>query len=967
MSGQAWPGQEVSGPAPSVGGSSIRPVISVPNTDQQHDNSVQDAQLDLSRTQTGLSATNSAREAHSAQIGNAATLRQGYEAIQPVKEYRAVLPSLMSGLKANPDATGDNTLLYAYAKIMDPGSVVRESEQASAAGGASVFDNTVANLKKQFGVEGGGALSPDVRQRLKRDLNARAVEIYRTYLLQRQRFAADAKAYGINPARVIGPDDFDAVRPQYEKAFKSVFGGKANEPEQRGGLPVGTEVQFGAPPEGPFDREAYLKQNFGITPDQETNAVAFWNQNRGNKALTPDAARAWYQKNGIQPPADEALGKMVKDAQDGSNFGPIDTSGPEQAYRARLQANLDKRGFDPNSGASYADRFTQGGLLGNFDEIYGVQGAVGNLFGNKGVADGYIENRDTARLAMERDREAQGVPGYAAEFAGSLVPALLTGNPSSAGEAAVQGAALGATAGFGYGEGLGGSVTGAVTNAIGGAALGAGAQKGMNALAARSTARAPTEGAQVIGAADRLNDTLGTNIQPLPADVGGPATRAMTGASAMTPLGVQPIVHAAENVTAEAKAARDAIAGLAGPAQELETTGESGLNGAMKYIKQSRAKVTALYTKARSLGGAQAVDLTNARGVLDRNIAELEQVPGGGPGLAKLKALREELNHPYPVEGVKGMRTALRDEFASTGLRGSDLERRVTQITDAAEQDIVDSLSAAGKKGAAKAYAEAAAAHKERVGIIDNVLSPIIGAKGDAPKSGEQIMATITAMTKQNNSKLGKFLAALPAEDAATVRATLISRLGHASNGTQNAAGDAFSLPQFLTHWNAMTPGAKATLFGGELRAALDDLATVAGGTKAAQRFENVSKTGNVVATLATGGLLTQAANHPIATILGVSAQYGLGKLLASPRFARWVAKVPSNSAAVPSYIGKLSNIAAADSVIAGDALGLQRQLQRAFGNAQGSPAGLVPLRAAAQSPADQEGAGKTNTAAGPQ
>lgn len=457
-----------------------------------------------------------------------------------------------------------------------------------------------------------------------------------------------------------------------------------------------------------------------------------------------------------------------------------------------------------------------------------------------------------------------------------------------------------------------------------------------------AAAIAETEGQQVLSAAQRLNQQLGTKIEPLAADVGGPGTRNLTGAAAKLPLAASPIVKASERVTSEAQAARDAIAKLAGNPTEQETAGEAALSGAEKFIKQSKAKVNALYTRAREQGGGQPVDLANARQTLDDQIAELSQVPGGAPGLDKLKALRAELDKPFPVEGVRGMRTNLRDQFASDGLRGSDIERRVGLVSDAAEQDIIASLEAAGKTDAAQAYKAAAAAHKERIGVIDNILAPIIGAKGSAPKSGEEIMNAIGAATQRNNARLGRFIEALPKDDAATVRASLISGLGKSSKGTQNAAGDAFSLPQFLTHWNGMTPAAKRTLFGGELRAALDDLARVAQGTKEAQRFANFSNTGGAVGLAATGGISSQIFAHPALTIASLAGQYGLGKMLASPRFARWLARVPTKAEPAALHINKLRAIAAAEPAIANDIAGLQQQLQQAFS--------ATPYKAAAQS-----------------
>ena len=705
-------------------------------------------------------------------------------------------------------------------------------------------------------------------------------------------------------------------------------GSPLNNPEMRGGLPVGTKIEWnGDAPEGPFDRGRFLKEHFGIDVDQEAKALAFLNGNLKNPNLTPDAIKGWYAQNGIPAPSDADVEKMAKDAQNGRQFSGIDTTQAEDMYRAKLQGNLNKEGFDPTAVGSYGDRVKQGMTLGLSDELQGVGSAIGSAIQGHDPANGYVEGRDTARLAQEQEKQKQGLTGNALEFAGGLVPAFLTGGEGSAG-AMRSGAALGGIAGYGYGNGTGGSVAGGVTGMMLGGALGKAGGKlaerfGINKVA-------PSEGADVINAADRLNTNYGTNIQPIPADVSGDGIRNLTGAAGKLSLAASPISKAARNVTEQAQAARDAIAATVGNATVPEAAGEAAINGARTAMNETRSTVNALYDKAEQLGGTQRINLVKAREVLDKNIEELAQTPGGAQGLQHLKDLRAELDKSWPINGVRNMRTQLRDKFMADGLSRSDIERRVGQVLDAADEDITNNLVSVGKGGAADAYKAASQAHRERMDLIENVMGPIIGDNANAPRSGEQIMNTINSLSQQNNSRLARFLSAIPNEDASTIRATVISRLGKASNGTQNAEGDAFSLPQFLTHWNTIGDGAKKTLFGPQLRAALNDLAKVAEGTKAAQKFQNFSNTGAVLSAAETGTLLV---SNPMMAVVNLAGQYGLGRALASPSFARWLAKVPSiKPSAMPAYVTKLSSIASENSAIAADVNGLQNALLNALG-----------------------------------
>lgn len=941
-----WPGQKVSA-APQSG---PRPVISLPDVDKQVDNARADRGQANSDVSTGIAVRKEALDISDTAFRQTQTLRGAYESTPEVKNYRVVVPQLIDALKTPDDAFGDNALLYAYSKIMDPASVVRESEQASAASGASVFDQTVANMKKQFGIEGGGQLSPDVRKGLKRQALARAQELGKIYRAQRQRYTQDAGAYGIDPARVIGPDDFDPYLADFQQLQAKIA---ANDPTQQDVYSQGIRRGDEMSPDAPFDRERYLVDQFGITPEKEARISAFWQTNSGNDRLTPEAAAQWYQQNGIAVPPMESLAATVEQAKrtlPDAAWGGIDTSGAENAYRERLRGDLNREGFNPTSGGAYGARAIRGFEMGLTDEIDGMGGAVNALFSNEGVADGYRLSRDRVREAYSQMEDQQGGLGVAAELAGGLVSGLAIPSGAARGVAGMarQGATQGAVAGYGYGEGTGGSVVGAVGGAALGGLTGGAFGKGGEMLAARAANRASqplTDGGEVIAAADRLNDKFGTKIAPIPADVAGATTRRVTGGAAQLPLAAGSIVNAGQRVSTEAQAALDAIAGLAGNPGTREVAGEAALSGAQKFIKNSRNKVNALYTRARNLGGNEPVDLVQARKVLDDNIAELSQTPGGADGLTAMQALRADLDQPYGVEAVRRMRTQMRDKFMKDGLRGSDTERRIGQVLDAADDDITTSLNNAGKGDAARAYAEASAAHKERVGVIDQVLAPIIGSKWGAPKSVEQVLAALETATKTNGGRLGKFLSSLPDEDAAIVRGTMVQQLGRSNAGTQNAAGDAFSFGQFLTNWNKMSGSAKSQMFGGESRAALEDLARVAQGTKEAQRFANSSNTGSVIGLTASAlGAGATAVSQPFLTVTAALAQYGAGKLLASPKFARWLAKMPSNPALAEKHISALSKIAANDNAIAADLSGLQQELMGLFAPARSAATPPPPV-----------------------
>lgn len=675
----------------------------------------------------------------------------------------------------------------------------------------------------------------------------------------------------------------------------------------------------------------------------------------------------------------QRLGITVNVADLRANIASRDAGGPvnsfvgDQAYPDKVSAAADR--LEAQLGeAGLIDLAKQGITLGLSDEAGGIGAAIGQMLGGDfNVADNYAFATDVERELLRRARERTGGYGTAAELIGGGGAVRTLGNAGlNAGralaasgqpvtragiqgqmvrDAARDGAMVGGVAGFGYGEGTEESLAGGAVGAGGGALLGNIMQRIANRRAGRrggggsggAGGNAPiTPGGEVIQSADRFNAATGANVQPLPADTGGTLTRRLSGGVAQSTFGARPIVEAAQSMNDEAQAGIRALANRQGNVpQSRQSGGETAIRGAEKTMKREKMRVDALYAKARREAGGAEVDLPMARTVLQSHIDELSRTPGGAEGLSTLRALANDIgNRRFPIDGIKAMRSQLRDRFIKDGLRGSDLERRVNDVIDAADLDIEDGLIALGKQDAARAYADASRAAAERFTLIDDVLEPIIGS--DGKRSGEKAFAAIEQLSRGDAVTLGKFMRALPDEEAGSVRGILIDRLGRVSKGRQDASGEAFSLNDFLTRWNdeGLSKEAKAVLFDGETRAALDDLARVAQGTKEGQRFANFSNTGgaNWVNTIVNGAPVGVALLEPFTALAAggasVATQFGLGRLLASPKFARWLAKLPKqpNEARAIAHIRGLEKIAAADAAIAADLMGLQRQLLGAFG-----------------------------------
>lgn len=221
-----------------------------------------------------------------------------------------------------------------------------------------------------------------------------------------------------------------------------------------------------------------------------------------------------------------------------------------------------------------------------------------------------------------------------------------------------------------------------------------------------------------------------------------------------------------------------------------------------------------------------------------------------------------------------------------------------------------------------------------------------------AGKSGEQIFAAIQAMTNSKGDavRLASTVNGLSPSEATALRSTIIDRLGRAAPGAQNAEGDAFSISQWLTRWNGMTPAARNILFGsGELRAAMNDLATVAERVKASERLAGHSNTGAVVLFDKTSLALSSAVGalftgHPLVAAglaLPAARQYVTAQMLTSPRLLRWLTRVPKQAdyGGQLAYLSKLRTVAAREPAIAAEVLHLHQFLRDAVAQSPGRAA----------------------------
>ncbi len=375
---------------------------------------------------------------------NTLKLRSDFDALPTTKEFRVAISQLATGLRTKPDATGDNALIYSYAKAMDPASVVRESEMGMAASGASWVEAAVANYKKQFGIEGGGQLSPDVRERMRREMLNKVGALNQIYSAQRNRYIADATAFGIDPKRVIGNHDSDVFQPIITDYLKSQgLGGDAPVPmpAEQGRAELEKRISRG---DAPADTIKWLIASGRPPSPEQVDAIM---ANAGNR--NPDVR---ISPDETTPPEEGSYGNsFVGQALSGANEGLAGLLGlPADIATGAL--NLVPRGINALANTDIP-------LLPN--AIGGSQW-IKDRFQDVGSIQG--QTADPTKQFVRRAAESVGasaVPsGFAARTLRQAGAGLLTGLGGGIGGATAQQVAPGNPLAEILGEVAGGGLTG---------------------------------------------------------------------------------------------------------------------------------------------------------------------------------------------------------------------------------------------------------------------------------------------------------------------------------------------------------------------------------------------------------------------------------------------------------------------------------------------------------------------------
>lgn len=917
-----------------------QPVLSRPNVDQAADNARADAGAQNDEIRTGLAVSGDQRSSQNSAFDHMTTLANRYSGLPEVKSYKVAVGQLAQALGTGQGAQADLALTYAFAKAMDPDSVVRDAEQGMQIESQPWFQAKVEQVRKQFGADDAGVFSDEARAALRRQIINSVSQRAKTYNLRRSEIEQIARANGIDPAQVIGRHDGEPFLEQFRQ-YDQAQGG-------------GDQAVAGQGESTPSPYAGYFDEN-------------------GNP-LGPDGGGAY-----------DAQGNYL-----GLVGGVTDTS-PDKAqeeYNARLDARLAQEREKFGDAAPGFIDLAKHGMSGTLsDEASGIGGAIYAGMTGGDIGQGFRFERDLERRRIEQARERTGALGTGLEMlAGGA--AFGTNVPSTLAGLWRDSAIAGGITGFGSGEGARDSLMGAAIGGTAGAALGSVAQR----FAARNAAKVavPSESAQAYSQGQKFGLDLSLG------DAGGRGAKMVERTLDTQPAAANAMNANRARLGAQLQTAVDDVAGGFGPTTSFREMGAAAQAGVKNWRARFDTATEKAYNAIKVHPQAPA-DLTNTVGALEELTNKITSNPKLGEMLTDkrlvgyLEALRGKVSkvstgvldaqgNPITREITEGgslswndlkqlrsrIGEEIGDQILGEGTLKSDLRHLYGSLSD-------DMRATAEKQGPAalRSFDRANTLYREGQERLERVWTSLLGKDGE--RTPEAAASFIQRMTRDGKStsdiaQLAELRRTLKPDEWAQVSNGLIRLMGQVGN----AESRSFTPSTFVTSFDNLAPEAKNVLFGGAgkpLRQNLEEFTDVVRRIAANDGTRNVSGTaygvGALVSQGAGAGVGMSIAGPYLGPILGIAASHGaaynMANLWTNPQFVRWAtgyAKMVAGASrsgnftqgAVGSQMSALSRIATTQPIIAAEALGLQQQLLQAFETA--------PMRAAA-APSRE---GKTNT-----
>ena len=221
-------------------------------------------------TRLGLTVEDKTRTRVNDSFNQTTKLANDYNSDPVVKAYRVAIQQLGQALNTGDGPQNDLSLTYAFAKAMDPESVVRESEQGMVTESQPWFKAKVEQVRKQFGMDGAGNFTPEARRALREQIASAVAQRNKTYHGRRQFYTDQAQAFGADPRLVVGEHDGTQFLPDLQKFDKQRNQDPATVAPQQASLAdaFAREKSIPIPEQMQQAHTQYLRDNWGrLTPE----------------------------------------------------------------------------------------------------------------------------------------------------------------------------------------------------------------------------------------------------------------------------------------------------------------------------------------------------------------------------------------------------------------------------------------------------------------------------------------------------------------------------------------------------------------------------------------------------------------------------------------------------------------------------------------------------------------------------
>ena len=359
------------------------------------------------------------------------------------------------------------------------------------------------------------------------------------------------------------------------------------------------------------------------------------------------------------------------------------------------------------------------------------------------------------------------------------------------------------------------------------------------------------------------------------------------------------------------------------PVSEPSVAGARIKEGVPEVFAAKRGVERRLYSNIENyIQPTAQVQASNFRGTLDQITGGIKGAPAltevmANPKLASIKTAFDSDIDPktgtLPYEAIKSLRSRIGENLAGISILNDVPRAEFKRLYAALSEDMRIAAEAAGPD-AIRAFNRANNYSKSLHARADKLQSFINRQEPEA------IYQAALQGSKIGGTRLAALMKSLPMDDQKAFVSSFVERMGRATAGQQNEAGEVFSTNTFLTNWNNLSKPAKQQLFGrfgSEFSSNMEKIARTAALIRSGSNvLSNPSGTAGAVVQPATYGSLAGSFGAGkfgfAAGLLSLLAVSHIGsKLFTNPRYVEWLAKnIDTQPNAIPSAIASLQEVA---------------------------------------------------------